>query len=55
MRQKGYAVIDYIDDYIGIGIPSIASASYSTLLNLMSDLSLTVSEKKFVAPSMQVT
>ena len=55
MRQKGYAVIDYIDDYVGVGIPSVASASYVTLLDLMSDLGLTVSEKKLVAPSTRVT
>ena len=51
MRQKGYAISDYINDYIGVGVPSVASASYATLLNLMSDLG----EKKLVAPSTQVT
>ena len=26
--QKGYAMIDYIDDYVGVGIPSVAWKSY---------------------------
>ena len=51
MRQKGYTIIDYTDNYVGVGVPSVASAS---LLNLMSELSLTVSEKKLIAPSTQV-
>ena len=42
IHQKGYVVIDYIDDYVGGGVPSVASASYVTLLDLMSDLGLTV-------------
>ena len=53
MRQKGHTIIDYIDDYVGVGVPSVAS--YATLLQVMSNLGLTVSEKKLVAPSMQVT
>ena len=53
MHQKGHAIIDYIDDYVGV--PSAASASYATLLQVMSDLGLTVSKKKLVAPSTQVT
>ena len=55
MHWTGYIMINYIDDYVGVGIPSIASVSYVTLLNLMSDLGLTVIEKKLVAPSAQVS
>ena len=55
MRQKGYAIIDYIDDYVGVAVPSVVSASYAALLQLMSDLGLTVSQKKLVAPATQVT
>ena len=55
MRRKGFPIIDYIDDYVGVGVPSVASASYATLLHLMSDLGLTVSQKKLVAPSTQLT
>ena len=54
MRQKGFKMIDYIDDYIGVGITSVAHASYVALLDIMSDLGLTVSQKKLVAPSTQV-
>ena len=49
-----YVIIDYIDDYLGIGFPSMGQAFYVLLLDLMAELSLTVSEKKLVAPSMQV-
>ena len=55
MRQKGYDIIDYIDDYVGVGVPSVASASFSALIDLMGDLGLTISQKKLVPPSTQVT
>ena len=55
MRQKGFLMVDYIDDYVGMGVPSIAWASYSALTELMGELGLTISEKKLVAPSTQVT
>ena len=48
-------MLDYIDDYVGVGVPSVAHASYVALLDLMSHLGLTVSQKKLVAPAMQVT
>ena len=48
-------MIDYIDDYVGIGVPSIAWASYEALLELMDQLGLTVSKKKLVPPSTCVT
>ena len=31
MRQKGFCVIDYIDDYVGLGVPDVAHASYDSL------------------------
>ena len=43
-------MLDYIDDYIGVGVPSVTHASYVMLLDLMSQLGLTVSQKKLVAP-----
>ena len=48
-------MLDYIDDYVGVGVLSVAHASYVTLLDLMSQLGLTVSQKKLVAPATQVT
>ena len=55
MRQKGFLMVDYIDDYVGMGVPSVAWASYSALTDLMGELGLTISDKKLVAPSTQVT
>ena len=55
MRQKGFTVIDYIDDYVGVGVPSVADASYAALIDLMNEFGLTISQKKFVPPSMQAT
>ena len=55
MRQKGYVIVDYIDDYVGVGVPSVANASYFALIDLMNDLGLTISQKKLVSPSTKVT
>ena len=40
MHQKGFTIIDYIDDYVGVGITSVVRTSYITLLDLMSDLGI---------------
>ena len=45
-------MIDYIDDYVGVGVPR---SSYEALLELMAQLGLTVSEKKLVPPSTCIT
>ena len=55
MRQEGFCVIDYIDDYIGVGVLSVANVSYHFLLNLMERLGLSVSQKKLIPPSTRVT
>ena len=47
--------MDYINDYVGVGVPSITSALYVTVLPRMSNLGLTVSENKLVASSTQLT
>ena len=44
----------YIDDYVGMGVPSVAWVSYSALIELMGELGLTISENQLVPPSMQV-
>ena len=54
MRQRGFHVIDYIDDYMGFGMPSVVHASFASLFDLMQDLGLTVSDKKPIPPSTQV-
>ena len=50
MRQNGHCVIDYIDDYVGEGVPDVASKSFHFLTNLLKKLGLTISEKKLVEP-----
>ena len=50
MRQKGFCIIDYIDDYVGMGVPDVAHASFNVLFQLMGDLGLTISDKKLVPP-----
>ena len=54
MCQRGFCVIDYIDDYVGVGVPDVASASFASLFKLMNDLGLTISDSKLVPPSTQV-
>ena len=55
MCEKGFPVINYIDNYISIGVPNVAWASYEALLQLMAQLGFTVSDKKLVSPSICVT
>ena len=54
MHQKGFCVIDYIDDCIGVGFPDVARASFASLFNLMNELGLTISDSRLVAPSTKV-
>ena len=49
MRHKGFTMLDYID------VSSVVHASSVSLLDLMSQLGLMVSQKKLVAPVTQVT
>ena len=54
MHQKGFCVIAYIDNYVGMGVPDITHTSFNTLFQLMGNLGLTISDKKLVAPSTKV-
>ena len=54
MRRHGHKVIDYVDDYIGFGVPSDARASFDLLYDLLQKLGLTVSQKKLVPPTTSV-
>ena len=54
MCQRGFCIIDYIDDYVGVSIPDVASASFASLFSLMNELGLTISDSKLVPPSTQV-
>ena len=51
MRRRGYNVINYVDDFIGLGVPSVVHASFDTLCVLLRQLGLDVSQKKLIAPT----
>ena len=51
MRRRGHCIINYVDDFVGAGMPSAASASYDCLLDLLHRLGLDVSKKKLCPPS----
>ena len=52
MMQHQYDVINYIDDVIGVSLPSITSTAFTELQSLVRQLGFDVSVKKLVAPSM---
>ena len=54
MRRHGHKFINYVDDYIGFGVPSNATASFDLLFDLLQKLGLTVSQKKLVPPTTSV-
>ena len=51
MRQRNFDVINYIDDILGIGLPSQIDASFDALCQLLQDLGFQVSEKKLETPT----
>ena len=51
MHKKGYDVMNYIDDILGIDIPSKIDASFDTLQSLFRDLGFEISVKKLIAPT----
>ena len=51
MRRMGHSVINYVNDYVGFGVPSDAKCSYDHLYDLLECLGLTISKKKLVPPS----
>ena len=55
MRRDRYDVINYVDDFVGFGTPSVARASVGHLRNLLSRLGLNISAQKLVAPCTKVT
>ena len=52
MHQAGFCIIDYIDDYIDIGVTSIAQRSFDHLLTLMEHLGLSVCQSEQASPSL---
>ena len=52
MRQQGFPhLYNYVDDLIYCGLPSNIHQSFETLLELLTQLGLTINPKKLVAPS----
>ena len=54
MRQKGFHVINYIDDYVWVGVLHVLRMSVASFFDLMKHLGLTISDKKLVPPSTKV-
>ena len=55
MRRQGFTVLNYVDNFIGVTMPSVARRSYDALLELLQKLGLEVSLKKLVSPATKVT
>ena len=55
MAQEGHNIWNYIDDFLCISLPSKINHTYVRLQQLLSELGLTISAKKLVPPSTQVT
>ena len=51
MRQIGHDVINYIDDILGIDLPSRVDASFDALSSLLEQLGFEISQNKLVTPS----
>ena len=50
MWCNGFTVVNYIDDFVGIGVPSVIKVSYHFLLAFLQRLGIDVSEKKLEHP-----
>ena len=51
MRRRHHDVINYIDDILGIGLPSEIDASFEALRQILRELGLQVSDKKLESPT----
>ena len=51
MRQQKYDVINYIDDILGIDLPSRIDASFDALCKLLPELGFQISRKKLEPPT----
>ena len=51
MRQRDYDVINYIDDILGIDLPSRVDASFDALRSLLLHLGFEISQNKLVRPA----
>ena len=55
MNQEGHQVWNYIDDFLCVSLSSKISKIYTRLQELLLELGLTISSKKLVPPSTEVT
>ena len=55
MKQEGHSIWNYIDNFLCISLPSKIGKTYTRLQELLSELGLSVSAKKLVPPSTNVT
>ena len=53
MRSHGYCVINYIDDFVGVGTPDVAHASFEFFCYLLECLGLTIRVEKLCPPVQQ--
>ena len=51
MRHKNLDIINYIDDFLGYGVPRGMDTSFTALVDVMDQLGPTVSQKKLVCPT----
>ena len=51
MRQRQFDVINYIDDILGIDVPSKIDASFDALRSLLHELGFQISQKKLQPPT----
>ena len=54
-NSGGYWVCNYVDDFMGVELPSKAHEAYQFLLKLLSELGLPISMSKLVSPQSKVT
>ena len=55
MQCDRFDVINYMDHFVGIVLPSVACHSFEHLLEVLACLGLDISDKKLVTPSTKVT
>ena len=54
LHQRGFPVVNYIDDFVGFGTPDVARHSFDCLCDLLQRLGLTISKKKLIHPCTDV-
>ena len=51
MRLRDVNIINYMDDFLGYGMPSVSCKSFDALIDVMTQLGLTISKNKLVEPT----